>query len=29
MVQVVHGQLKGVKGELVDYQGKDKLMLRM
>jgi len=29
MVQVVHGQLKGVKGELVDYQGKDKLMLRI
>ena len=23
------GQLKGVKGELVDYQGKDKLMLRI
>lgn len=29
MVQVVRGQLKGVKGELVDYQGKDKLMLRI
>ena len=29
MVQVIHGQLKGVKGELVDYQGKDKLMLRI
>jgi hypothetical protein len=29
MVQVVHGQLKGVKGELVDYQGKDKLMFRI
>ena len=29
MVRVVHGQLKGVKGELVDYQGKDKLMLRI
>lgn len=28
-VQVVRGQLKGVKGELVESEGEDKLMLRI